>query len=49
MPCYNEGKTVYETIASISQSDYPREKFEVIAVDDCSKDDSHANYLNLNF
>jgi cellulose synthase/poly-beta-1,6-N-acetylglucosamine synthase-like glycosyltransferase len=42
MPCYNEGKTVYETIASISQSDYPREKFEVIAVDDCSKDDSHA-------
>lgn len=41
MPCYNEGKTVYETIASISKSSYPREKFEVIAVDDCSKDDSY--------
>jgi cellulose synthase/poly-beta-1,6-N-acetylglucosamine synthase-like glycosyltransferase len=40
MPCYNEGKTVYETIASIAQSDYPNHKFEVIAQDDCSGDDS---------
>src|SRR5215467_10775707 len=41
MPCYNEGKTVYETIESISQSNYPNDKFEVIAQDDCSVDDSY--------
>jgi cellulose synthase/poly-beta-1,6-N-acetylglucosamine synthase-like glycosyltransferase len=42
MPAYNEGEEAYATIESISKSDYPREKFEVIAVDDCSVDDSHA-------
>jgi len=31
MPCYNEGEAVYETIESISKSNYPNEKFEVIA------------------
>src|SRR5208282_4156836 len=41
MPCFNEGKTVYETIESISNSNYPNEKFEVIAQDDCSVDDSY--------
>ncbi len=41
MPCYNEGKTVYETIESISRSNYPNHKFEVIAQDDCSADDSY--------
>src|ERR1700758_1627513 len=41
MPCFNEGKTVYETIESISKSNYPTEKFEVIAQDDCSVDDSY--------
>ena len=41
MPCYNEGKTVYETIESISKSNYPNQKFEVIAQDDCSADDSY--------
>jgi hyaluronan synthase len=41
MPCFNEGKTVYETIASIAQSNYPNHKFEVIAQDDCSVDDSY--------
>ena len=41
MPCYNEGKTVYETIESISKSNYPNDRFEVIAQDDCSVDDSH--------
>src|SRR5579864_3960100 len=41
MPCYNEGKTVYETIESITKSNYPNEKFEVIAQDDCSVDDSY--------
>ena len=41
MPCFNEGKTVYETIESISNSNYPNHKFEVIAQDDCSVDDSY--------
>ncbi|HLW54150.1 MAG TPA: glycosyltransferase family 2 protein [Candidatus Angelobacter sp.] len=41
MPCYNEGQAVYETIHSISQSNYPNDKFEVIAQDDCSVDDSY--------
>ncbi len=41
MPCYNEGKTVYETIESISKSNYPNDRFEVIAQDDCSADESH--------
>ena len=41
MPCFNEGKTVYETIESISKSNYPNDKFEVIAQDDCSVDDSY--------
>jgi hyaluronan synthase len=41
MPCFNEGKTVYETVESISKSNYPNEKFEVIAQDDCSVDDSY--------
>jgi cellulose synthase/poly-beta-1,6-N-acetylglucosamine synthase-like glycosyltransferase len=41
LPCFNEGQTVYETIESISHSDYPRESFEIIARDDCSIDDSY--------
>lgn len=40
MPCYNEGKTVYETIESISRSNYPNDRFEVIAQDDCSAHDA---------
>lgn len=41
MPCFNEGKTVYQTIESISKSNYPADRFEVIAQDDCSVDDSY--------
>ncbi|HXN24859.1 MAG TPA: glycosyltransferase [Candidatus Dormibacteraeota bacterium] len=41
LPCYNEGQTVYETIESISKSNYPNNKFEIIAQDDCSIDDSY--------
>lgn len=40
LPCFNEGQHVYETIKSIRQSDYPTDKLEIIAVDDCSNDDS---------
>jgi cellulose synthase/poly-beta-1,6-N-acetylglucosamine synthase-like glycosyltransferase len=41
MPCYNEGHTVYETIESISRSNYPNDRLEVIAQDDRSADDSY--------
>jgi len=41
MPCFNEGRAVYQTIESISKSNYPAESFEVIAQDDCSVDDSY--------
>ena len=41
LPCYNEGQTVYETIESISKSNYPNDRLEVIAQDDFSVDDSH--------
>lgn len=38
--CFNEGKAVYKSIKSIYSSNYPREKIEVLAFDDCSKDDT---------
>lgn len=41
LPCYNEGKAVYDTVGSICKSNYPHDKFEVIAIDDCSVDDSY--------
>lgn len=40
LPCFNEGPHVYETILSIMRSEYPMEKVEIVAVDDCSSDDS---------
>jgi hyaluronan synthase len=36
--CYNEGKAIYDTVTSVCQSDYPADKFEVVVMDDCSKD-----------
>src|SRR6266404_189799 len=41
LPCYNEGNTVYDTISSINESDYPLERLEIIVTDDCSVDDSY--------
>jgi len=40
IPCYNEGKNIGEAIENLLQSDYKGLK-QVIAVDDCSKDDSY--------
>jgi hyaluronan synthase len=40
MSCFNEGKSVYNTIKSMRSSDYPTEKLKIYVVDDCSKDDS---------
>ena len=41
IPLYNEGRTIYDTIASIIKADYPADKLEVVVVDDCSTDDSY--------
>lgn len=41
LPVYNEGAGVLNTIDSIFAADWPAGKLEVIAVDDCSKDDSY--------
>ena len=40
VPAYNEGKQVYETLLSLTNSLYPAEKLQLIAIDDGSKDDT---------
>ena len=41
VPLFNEGKSIYDTIASLVALDYPKDKLEVTIVDDCSTDDSY--------
>jgi N-acetylglucosaminyltransferase len=41
VPLFNEGQSIYETIISLVELDYPRDKLEVTVVDDCSTDDSY--------
>ena len=41
VPAYNEGETVYKTICSVADSDYPEGKLKIISVDDGSKDDTY--------
>jgi len=40
IPAFNEGPLVRKAIDSVSRSDYPRHKLQVIAVDDGSTDDT---------
>lgn len=40
VPAYNEGKQVYDTLLSLTNSKYPEEKLQLIAIDDGSKDDT---------
>jgi hyaluronan synthase len=40
VPGKNEGDNIYETIMRIAQSDYPKEKFDVIAINDGSTDNT---------
>lgn len=40
LSCFNEGDAVLKTIQSIMDSNYPRELIEIVAFDDCSRDDS---------
>lgn len=40
IPCYNEEKSIEETLKTLLKSDYPRLK-KIIVVDDCSTDNSY--------
>jgi hyaluronan synthase len=40
IPAYNEGMMVERSIASVANAHYPRDRLEIIAVDDGSKDDT---------
>lgn len=40
VPAYNEGRFVFDTLISIAKSNYPKEKIQLIAIDDGSKDDT---------
>ena len=40
VPAYNEGKQVYATLMSLAESDFPKEKLQLLAIDDGSKDDT---------
>jgi len=41
VPLFNEGRSIYDTIKSLVELDYPSAKLEVTVVDDCSTDDSY--------
>lgn len=40
VPAYNEGAMVESAIASIAEASYPKERLQIVAVDDGSKDDT---------
>jgi len=41
IPMFNEGAAIKETLQSLLASTYPREKLEIVCVDDCSTDNSY--------
>jgi len=41
VPCYNEEKTIAKTIKSLLALDYPKEKLDILIIDDGSKDNSY--------
>jgi N-acetylglucosaminyltransferase len=41
VPLYNEGRSIYDTIISLTKLHYPTEKLSITVVDDCSTDDSY--------
>ncbi|WP_281541959.1 glycosyltransferase [Maribacter aestuarii] len=40
VPAYNEGKQVWATLMSLAESDFPKEKLQLLSIDDGSKDDT---------
>ncbi|HTK60089.1 MAG TPA: glycosyltransferase [Candidatus Baltobacteraceae bacterium] len=45
VPSKNEGENIRETILRIARSEYPKEKFDIIAIDDGSTDDTLSEML----
>ncbi len=41
IPMFNEGEGIYRTLKSLVNLDYPKDKLEIVVVDDCSTDDSY--------
>lgn len=41
VPLFNEGRSIYDTIASLNNIEYPKDKLSVTIVDDVSTDDSY--------
>lgn len=46
VPAFNEGETIFKTICSIAESDYPAGRLKMIAIDDGSRDDTYS-YIEL--
>jgi N-acetylglucosaminyltransferase len=42
IPLFNEGAGIAATLRSVLDASYPRDRLDVICVDDCSRDDSYA-------
>jgi hyaluronan synthase len=40
VPAYNEGRFVFDTLISISESNYPKDKIQLLSIDDGSSDDT---------
>ncbi|NRR91052.1 glycosyltransferase family 2 protein [Winogradskyella undariae] len=40
VPAYNEGKQVWDTLMSLAESNYPKNKMQILSIDDGSKDDT---------
>ncbi|MBN9292652.1 MAG: glycosyltransferase family 2 protein [Flavobacteriia bacterium] len=40
VPAYNEGELVYKTLQSLINSDYPKDKLQILTIDDGSQDDT---------
>ena len=47
VPCFNEENTIDDTIKSLLNLDYPKEKISIIAVDDGSTDGTREKLLSL--
>ena len=45
IPAYNEGAMVLKSIASVAEADYPRDRLEILVVDDGSRDDTWQHIL----